>query len=160
MFFSWSSKWRTNKMPWLWIPPRGKLEKKAACSSSCENETATLMTKLSFLECPIEKRYGWGWYWLFVGDFKKQNANHLLLYSHLARLCHRKWLMFFWSSKGITGKMPWLWIPQRGRLEKKAVCSPCCGEETTTCHDEPTAADCWQNRLPRLPGEPVFIGCG
>ena len=31
-------------MPQLWIPPRGKLEKKAVCSPCCEYETITSMT--------------------------------------------------------------------------------------------------------------------
>ena len=47
------------------------------------------------------------------------------------RLCHRKWLMLFSSSKGITGKMSEPWIPPRGKPEKKAVFSPHCGDETT-----------------------------
>ncbi len=47
------------------------------------------------------------------------------------RLCHRKWLMLFSSSKGITGKRPEPWIPPRGKPEKKAVFSPHCGDETT-----------------------------
>ena len=31
--------------------------------------------------------------------------------------------------------MPQLWIPPRGKLEKKAVCPPCCEYETTACYD-------------------------
>ena len=42
---------------------------------------------------------------------------------------------FFWSSKGITNKMFWLWIPPMEKSDKKAVVSACCGDETTTCHD-------------------------
>ena len=42
---------------------------------------------------------------------------------------------FFWSSKGITNKMFWLWIPPMGKPDKKAVVSACCGDETTTYHD-------------------------
>ena len=36
---------------------------------------------------------------------------------------------FPWSSKGITSKMPWLWIPSMGKLDKKAV-FPQHGENT------------------------------
>ena len=39
---------------------------------------------------------------------------------------------FPWSSKGITQKMPQRWIPTTGKLDKKAVFSPCCGGEITT----------------------------
>ena len=42
------------------------------------------------------------------------------------------WYLFLWSSKGITNKMSQPWSPPRGKLEKKAVFSPCCGDETTT----------------------------
>ena len=45
------------------------------------------------------------------------------------------WCFFLWSSKGITRKTPQLWIQPRGKLEKKAVFSACCGDETTTHHD-------------------------
>lgn len=31
--------------------------------------------------------------------------------------------------------MPWLWIPPMGKLEKKVVFSPCCGDEATTYYD-------------------------
>ena len=44
------------------------------------------------------------------------------------------WL-FLWSSKGITNKMFWLWIPPMGKSDKKAVFSACCGDETATYHD-------------------------
>ena len=33
--------------------------------------------------------------------------------------------------------MPYPWIPPRGKLEKKAVFSPCVGDETTTNYTEP-----------------------
>ena len=45
------------------------------------------------------------------------------------------WCFFPWNSKGITRKTPQLWIQPRGKLEKKAVFSPCCGDETTTRYD-------------------------
>ena len=48
------------------------------------------------------------------------------------------WCFFPWSCKGITGKMPWLWIPPRGNLEKKAAFSPCCGDEATIYYDRAT----------------------
>ena len=48
----------------------------------------------------------------------------------------RKWLMLFpWGSKGITSKMPQLWIPTRAKLEKKAVFSPRSRDEATTYYD-------------------------
>ena len=52
------------------------------------------------------------------------------------RLCHRKRLMFF-SLKLQRNSQPnaLLWIPPRGKLEKKPVCSPCGGDETTTYSD-------------------------
>ena len=31
--------------------------------------------------------------------------------------------------------MPWLWIPPRGKLERKAAFSSCCGDEATTYYD-------------------------
>ena len=34
--------------------------------------------------------------------------------------------------------MPWLWIPPRGNLEKKAAFSPCCGDEVTIYYDRAT----------------------
>ena len=45
------------------------------------------------------------------------------------------WCFFPWSSKRITGKMPWPWFPPRGKPEKKAVFSPHCGDETTTYYN-------------------------
>ena len=47
-------------------------------------------------------------YWLSLWNFKKEGC-----------IIENGWCFFPWSSKGITGKMPWLWIPPRGKLEKK-----------------------------------------
>ena len=45
------------------------------------------------------------------------------------------WCLFPWSSKGITNKMPQPWSPPRGKLEKKSVFSPYCGDKADICHD-------------------------
>ena len=65
---------------------------------------------------------------LCCGDRATTSPDRILFFW----LCYRKWLMLFpWSSKGITGKMPYQWIQPRGKLEKKAVFSPHCGDKTT-----------------------------
>ena len=48
----------------------------------------------------------------------------------------RNWLMLF-SLKFQRNNQPnaSATVPPRGKLEKKAVFSPCCGDETTTRHD-------------------------
>ena len=41
--------------------------------------------------------------------------------------------------QGITSKMPWLWIPPRGKPKEKAGFSPHCGDETITYYDRSTS---------------------
>ena len=77
------------------------------------------------------------WWAPWLGHFMSYSFGIWLCHSMwvfccINRLCYRKWLMLFpWNSKGITGKMPWPWIPPRGKPEKKAVFSSHCGDETT-----------------------------
>ena len=47
---------------------------------------------------------------------------------YIIGLCHKKRLMLFpWSSKGITSKMPWLMDSADGKAGEKGCISPCCG---------------------------------
>ncbi len=50
-------------------------------------------------------------------------SRHLRLYSVLSKGCvlENGWCFFSWSFKGITNKMPWLWIPPKGKSWEK-VC--------------------------------------
>ena len=50
------------------------------------------------------------------------------------RLCYRKWLILFSLKFQRDNQQNALavWIPPRGKPEKKAVFSPHCGDETTT----------------------------
>ena len=58
------------------------------------------------------------------------------------------WCFFPWSSKGITEKMPEPWLPPRGKLKKKAVFSPHCGDETARNYNRAFSIRC--RRLYRI----------
>ena len=61
---------------------------------------------------------------IFIEKISNRKLKHSLI--------ENGWCFFPWSSKGITGKMPWPCIPPRGKREKRLYFSPHCGDETTT----------------------------
>ena len=93
-------------MPWLWIPPKGKLEKKSAFSSYCGDEATTYYDRAFYFGPAIwdmlvpspqhDEKYGlflqcFRWralwpalYWLFLWSSK--------------RFCHGIWLLCFCSA--------------------------------------------------------------
>ena len=103
------------------------------------------------------------WLILFSLKFQRSNQQSALTVDSANRkgcVIENGWCFISWNSKEIPNKIPnhgahrrknrkkhifsvYWWNKKTttyydktiGKLEKKAVCSPCCGDETTTCYD-------------------------
>ena len=122
-------------MPWLWIPPRGKLEKKPVCSPCGGDETTTyhdtpkqskkaghassLMAGMATV--PPSRRHRKGRCW------PGRCASSLAASPPQERQAVPQKKADVFSLKLQRNSQPnaLLWIPPRGKLEKKPVCSPC-----------------------------------
>ena len=88
VLFSWSSKWRTNKMPWLWIPPTGKTDKKGCTFIILWKWNSHAYDKAFFFRITHWKTLWLTWYWLFVWGISRNRMP-------ISYCCTAIWLGYF-----------------------------------------------------------------